>query len=235
MKYKYDFINILQILVLLQIIIILHSEIDYIIRLGDETFRYLSFASNLNRDMIILISSSNTENSIHKIRKIYGLKSNGRFFFYENNKETPFRTFTSSLSFPKKSSTSCFIQLSTDDENNGKEYLFSISTGASTVDIYDLESGIISEVLSITFFQNYNIQSNVSSLFKIEKPESKYYYFFAKTINSSPDYPVYIFRDYFESSTISRVTFSELRSLPCTNSNTITCFETSQYRIVCLY
>ena len=72
--------------------------------------------------MLILISSPNTENSLHQKRKFYGLKSNGRFYFYDNNKETPFFTLVSSLSYAKKSSTSCFIQISTDDENNGKEY-----------------------------------------------------------------------------------------------------------------
>ena len=153
MRYKHDFISIFKILLLLQYLIILHSEIDYIIRLGDESFRYLSFASNLNGDMIILISSPNTENSLHQKRKFYGLKSNGRFYFYDNNKETPFRTLVSSLSYAKKTSTSCFIQLSTDDDNNGKEYFFRLSTAASTADIYDLESGKFQKHILLLIFK----------------------------------------------------------------------------------
>ena len=221
-------------LLLLQLINILYSEIDHIKRLGNETFRYFQFSSNSNGDMIIDISSDVAEN---KQRIFFGLKRNGRFYFYENGKETPFRTFISTLSRAKMISESLFIQLSTDDDNNGKEYLFSMSTGSSNVELYDIESenGIVSGELSLTFLNNKFSYSIISSIFKSKLPDSKYYYIFARTINSSPQNPIYIIKDYFDSSTLSTIRLTYLKSQECTNNNVVSCFETSQFRIICLY
>ena len=64
MKTKLFFINnhvssnIIRIIFIYQIINFINSEIDTIIRLGDEDFRYVHFSSNLDGDMIIDISTS---------------------------------------------------------------------------------------------------------------------------------------------------------------------------------
>ena len=74
------------------------------------------------------------------------------------------------------------IRISTDDENNGKEYLFSMSISGGSVDIYDFEQESISSAYQLMFYNSKNIQSLVSSIFKSSyQPDSKYYYIFAQT------------------------------------------------------
>ena len=60
--------------------------LNNIIRLGENNLRYCHFSFFSNGDMIIDISAFPTT----KERKFFGLKRNGKFYFKENNKETPF-------------------------------------------------------------------------------------------------------------------------------------------------
>ena len=112
-----------------------------------------------------------------------------------------------------------------------------MSISGGSVDIYDFEQESISSVFQIIFYYSKNTKSLVSSVFKSSyKPDSKYYYIFAHTVNTSPDYPVYLIRDYFDSSTVSKIRFeNKLTEMVCTNNNIVTCFETIEYRIICLY
>ena len=225
--------NIIKLLVIFQIINFINSEIDKIIRLGDEDFRYVHFSSNLNGDMIVGTSTS-SDSSYKSERKFFGLKKNGRFYFKNNS---PFLSLYETNNYAKISPQSCFIQISTDDENNEKEYLFSMSISGGSVDIYDFEQESISSAYQLIFYNSKNIQSLVSSIFKSSyQPDSKYYYIFAHTIKSIPDIPIYLIRDYFDSSTVSKIRFeNKLSETICTNKKIITCFETIEYRIICLY
>ena len=239
MKTKLFFINnhvssnIIRIIFIYQIINFINSEIDTIIRLGDKDFRYVHFSSNLDGDMIVDTSTS-SDSSYKNERRFFGLKKNGRFYFKNNY---PFLSLYETNNYAKIWAESCFIQISTDDENNGKEYLFSMSISGGSVDIYDFEQESISSAYQLIFYNSKNIQSLVSSIFKSSyQPDSKYYYIFAHTINSIPDIPIYLIRDYFDSSTVSKIRFeNKLSETICTNKKIITCFETIEYRIICLY
>ena len=70
-------INIFKLIIFLNIIIIISPSIDTIIRLGNDYFRYITFATNLNGDMIIITSS--TDSSSYPERRLFGLKRKESF------------------------------------------------------------------------------------------------------------------------------------------------------------
>ena len=81
---NYQYSNIVQILLIFQIIKIINSEIDNIIRLGDKDFRFVHFSTNLEGDMIVDTSTS-SDSSYKNERRFFGLKKNGRFYFKNNS------------------------------------------------------------------------------------------------------------------------------------------------------
>ena len=225
--------NIIKILLIFQIINFINSEINKIIRLGDEDFRYVHFSTNLNGDMIVDTSTS-SDSPYKNERRFFGLKKNGRFYFKNNS---PFLSFYETIYNAKISPESCFIQISTDDENNGKEYLFSMSKSGGSVDIYDFEQESVSSSYQYLFYDSIYVESLVSSIFKSSYiSDSKYYYIFAHCVDLILKTYVYLIRDYFNSSTVSEIRLdNKLTEMECTNNNIVTCFETIEYRIVCLY
>ena len=56
---------------------------------------------------------------------------------------------------------------------------------------------------------------------------------FSNTVNLNNN--LYIIRDYFNSSQISKIRLTESRTLTYSNQRIVTCFETDEYRIICLY
>ena len=112
-----------------------------------------------------------------------------------------------------------------------------MSISGDSVDIYDFEQESISSIYQSIFYNAKNIKSSVSSVFKSSyRTDSKYYYIFAHTVNTNPDFPVYLIRDYLDSSTVSTIkSENKLTEMVCTNNNIVTCFETIEYRIICLY
>jgi len=145
---NYLYSNIIKILLIFQIISIINSEIDNIIRLGDKDFRFVHFSTNLDGDMIVDTSTS-SDSSYKNERRFFGLKKNGRFYFKNNS---PFFSLYETNNYAKIYAESCFIQISTDDENNGKEYLFSMSISGGSVDIYDFEQESISSAYQLIFY-----------------------------------------------------------------------------------
>ena len=152
MKLKCSFLKFFKLFLLLQNVYFIYSALDTIIRIGEETYRFFQFSTNLNGDMIIDLSSDSSDSSVFKVRRFYGLKKNGRFYFNESNMETPFFSLKSSVNRAKLNSVSYFIQLSV--TNHGKECIFSLSNGFSTVDIYDLENKEITSSASFSFSIN---------------------------------------------------------------------------------
>jgi hypothetical protein len=171
------------------------------------------------------------ENEYQK-KVFFGLKRNGRFYFKdENSKETPFYTLTTNVEQCNGHPESGFIQLSTNDDNNGKEYFFNI--GTNRAEISDFEKGEISSTVILSYYNNKKISSFVSTFFKSSySQDSKYYYIFANSIIGKQ---ILLIRDYFDSSQISNVRFIESYELNKSSSIIVTCFETDEFIIICLY
>jgi WD40 repeat protein len=100
-----------------------------IIRISDDYFRYINVVSNKNGD--IFIETSPVTQSSKRI--FYGLKTNGRFYF--QNEDTPFYILNEMDRGLKRHYSELYnIVLS-----NDQEYLLSIST-EGYVEIYDFDN-----------------------------------------------------------------------------------------------
>ena len=228
--------SLIKLFFLFKIINLISSKLDNIIQIGTENYRYVRFSLSSKGDMIVDSSTDirygNVNENEYQNKVFFGLKRNGRFYFKdENSKETPFITLTSSSSQANNYPESCFIQLSTNDDNNGKEYFFNI--GNNKVEISDFEKGEVSSLVITGYYNLKKINSLVSSLFKSSySSDSKYYYIFA---NSVVGQELYLVRDYFDSSQISTVRLEESYILSKSFCRIVTCFETDDFIIICLY
>ena len=135
-----------------------------IISIGEETFRYLNFITLSNGEMIFQTFSYPENNR----RIFYGLKNNGRGYFKNSNKETPFFSVKANNTeqFKYESGNSIFTI-------NGKEYFLSMGRLKSYTEIIDLENGTIisNKTNNLIGFDNYNFASN---LIKINKDTNEY-------------------------------------------------------------
>jgi len=213
--------------------------INNIIYLGEENFRYNHFSLNSKGDMIINTTAFPGNNE----RRFFGLKKNGRSFFYnENNIETPYRTLFASglenINQQKTEGESSFIILSKQNDSNLEEYLLSFSKEENYIELYDFDNNIIITKKSSEYFGK-TIISNVCTFFKAEsKINNKYNYYIAYIYFDNNSFKFYVQRNYFTSKNIDikseyhKDTGSSKSTL---NKTIISCFETKSKKIVCFY
>ena len=213
--------------------------INNIIYLGGENFRYNHFSLNSKGDMIIDTTAFPGNNE----RRFFGLKKNGRpFFFNENNIETPYRTlFVSGLENANQQKTegeSSFIILSKQNDSNLEEYLLSFSKEDNYIELYDFDNNLIITKKSSKYFGK-TIVSNVCSFFKAEsRIDNKYNYYIAYIYLDKNSFKFYVQRNYFTSKNINITTeyHKDTGSSKSTlNKTIISCFETESKKIVCFY
>ena len=226
--------NIFLLLIILQMIDFISSQLNNIIRLGNEYFRFVHFSSNLNGDMIVDTSAYPEVDPIYKERRFFGLKSNGRFYFKDdNNEETPFASIF--IDKMKPYSESCFIQLSNTDDN--KEYLLSISSISNYyAELYDLDKLNSSAVLMNDFLGITGI-SERSVLFKYSLEDSINYIICGFISSQSEGDYLYLRKIYLESLNIVNEikNITDFDILATSNKYMASCFETTLNRIICLY
>jgi hypothetical protein len=211
--------------------------INNIIYLGGENFRYNHFSLNSKGDMIIDTTAFPGNNE----RRFFGLKKNGRPYFYdENNIETPYRSlFVSGLentNQQKVEGESSFIIISNKNNSVIEEYLLSFSKEDNYVELYDFENNQIITKKSNEYFGK-NIVSNICSFFKAEsRIDDKYNYYIGYIYNDNNNFKFYIQRNYFTSKNITIDYHKDTGSSKTTINKTIaSCFETKSYKIVCFY
>ena len=214
------------------------SQIINIIQLGGENFRYNHFSLNSKGDMII----DTTANPGSNERRFFGLKKNGRgYFFDENNIETPYRSlFAENLeneNQQKLEGESNFIILSNQNFNEIKEYLISFSKLDNYMELYNFDTNEISTEKTSIIFGN-NITSNVSTFFKSEsKIDNKTNYYIAYIHEVNNEYKFYFLRCYFTSTNLKNKGYHrDTGNRKSTINKAITsCFETEQKKIACFY
>ena len=113
--------------------------LNNIIWIGEENYRYINLALFSNGNMII----ETTNNPGTTKRIFYGMKKDGREFFYKDN-NWRYNYSMEGEGFRDEAET-FVIKISGDDkeENNGKEYLISIPKGDQYAELYDFDKGKI--------------------------------------------------------------------------------------------
>ena len=213
--------------------------INNIIYLGGENFRYNHFSLNSKGDMIIDTTAFPGNNE----RKFFGLKKNGRPFFYnENNMETPYLSlFVSGLENTNQQKTegeSSFIIISKKNDSNLEEYLLSFSKEDNYIELYDFDNNLIIAKKTSKYFGK-TIVSNVCTFFKAEsRIDNKYNYYIGYIYLDKNNFKFYVQRNYFTSKNINITSeyHKDTGSSKSTLNKTISsCFETESKKIVCFY
>ena len=92
--------SLIKLFFILKMINLISSNLDNIIKIGTDNYRYVRFSLSSKGDMIVVSSMDvryGVENEYQK-RVFFGLKRNGLFYFKdENSKEAPFHTLTSNV------------------------------------------------------------------------------------------------------------------------------------------
>ena len=205
--------------------------INNLIIFGDNSYRYLSYATFSNDDIVIESSCY----PFQQKRMFYGLKSDGRPYFINktNNKETPFYSKIMAGENNKMTeSTSAIIKM-IDNENNEKEYFLSLSKWNGHAELFDFEKDE-SYAKAMT---DFTVLTNIKSIRHIFFPlisENKYFFGFASYHNGEN-------RTYLQ-----KHSFNKLNQFETTNSYTYettneygaygfetSCYQTSSRLIYC--
>ena len=157
------------------------NEIKYFEK-ENRFYRAGHFALNSKGDMII-------EYSYNQYRLFYGLTKNGKYYFPEITKEIEIKSNKinpSSLS--RFESANLFVSFM-DDLNKEKEFLLSISTWTTILELHDLETNNYEISEAVSFFKK--IKGIYSFIFQIleMKVNNKIKYFIIY-ITSEPNYTV---------------------------------------------
>ena len=233
------FFNLL--ILFFQITFSIEQLINNIIQLGGEDFRYIHFSLNSKGDMII----DTTANPVNNERRFFGLKKNGRPYFYnENNIETPYRSLfvnnPENENQQKIEGESNFIILSRQNNNEIKEYLLSFSKLDNNVELYDFDKNEIIIEKTSKLFNNNNITSDINTFIKSRsKKDNNYNYYIAYIhyLEDSNQFKFYILRCYFISKDIKTTGYHfDTGSRKSTINKAIaSCFETEAKKIICFY
>ena len=121
-----------------------------ILIINSSTYRAGHFAKNKDGDIIVEYSSGNQ-------RLFYGLKKNGKYFYeneshFKENNVTEF--YLNGFSYSGRyESQNLFISLKY-DINRTKEYLLSLSSYRTLIEIYDVENNIINPYITDNILMN---------------------------------------------------------------------------------
>ena len=214
--------------------------INNIIELGGAGFRFSHFSLNSQGDMIIDTTAFPGNNE----RRFYGLKKNGRpYFFNENNIETPYRSlFAEGLQNTNQQKTegeSNFIILSKQSDTILREYLLSFSKFDNYMELYDFDNNVIYYENATKLFKNA-ILSEVSTFIKAKsRIDNNYNYYMAYNHFDSSNnlYRLYVLRCYFTSTNLNNkgYHFDTGSRKSIINKAISSCFETELNKVACFY
>jgi hypothetical protein len=136
----------------------------------EKNFRYLSFASYSNGDMIF----SSTANPNSEKRIFYGIKKNGRPFFKNETSYFYSMSKIGASGEEKFESDSLVIKLSDGSE---KEYLISTGKGNSYAEIYDFENNETYKKSMDNFAKNNVVSLRNMGIFLLSNTSGHYYLF----------------------------------------------------------
>ena len=211
--------------------------LNNIINFGEKDYRYLTFGTYLNGDMII----ETTANPKSKKRIFYGLKKNGRPFFKNNitNEETSFYSINATLDNGQYEIDGFVIKLS-GNTNNGKEYFISISKLEGFTEIFDFDNDKLYYYKMKDFTSIKNAISKRNTILPLYNIGSEFYYLIGflgnKTTSSSSINTVYFQKHIFNSiKDIEEIDESDMKKVEKGYNSGISCFKTDSEKIICFY
>ena len=200
-----------------------------IFEIKEERFRYLTFSSYSNGDMVLAISAYKGTTQ----RIFYGFKENGCPFF--NNGKNYYYSFNISdnSDLDKYESESTIIKLS-GEKNNGKEYFLSTGHKDSYTEIYDFKNNTY--IKTTTSFVGLRVESFRNSITFLYSNNSDYYYLFG-FVTKYNYYNYYLQIHKFDSlnnfQSISTVINSSFVFFPHYFRDGISCFITNKKIVIC--
>ena len=203
--------------------------------IGDQSFRYINFATYSNGDMIIGTTSFPQKPK----RMFYGLKQNGRPFFKNrtNNEETPYYSIMFTGENYRLTESKGIIIKSSDTY---KEYFLCVSRYDNNVELFDFENDEIFYKPLYNFTENNIIYSKVHTFFPLTNSNSNsdYYYIFGFLSWFTNDNRVYLQKHIFNSISNFK-NISTYTSIGVNETNSygyqINCYQTVKGLICCFY
>ena len=193
-------------------------QLNNIITIGDKDYRYVNFATNSNRDMIIEITSYNDCSR----RMFYGIKSDGRPFYntIDTEKETYFYSIESELQHGNRYEAENFILAN----NMGKEFLINIAKDQSNIELYNFNENTFNQI-NLLGIQMDSLRGTTLNYIL----NNKKYIIFCFTKDNS----IYLKTLYFSDTGLTKGSISFEKSENCGKS--ISCFLTDSKYIICIY
>ena len=159
--------------------------LNNIILIGGKGFRYINFASYPNGDMII----ETTSNPKNPQRIFFGLTFDGKPLFKENEEEKYFYSINiTDGSNYEQYEAEHFIIKSSNGENYGKEYFFSVSKVGCNAELFDFENDRVYVKTSRVFTGYEFMYSYRNAFISLEKVSSEYNYLFGFIAGHIDDY-----------------------------------------------
>ena len=149
--------------------------LNNIILIGGTDFRYINFASYSNKDMIVCTTSY----PVQPERIFFGLTSDGRPLFKENEEEKFFKSINITDASVVQYEAEYYIIKSSNGENYGKEYFFSVSKVGCNAELFDFDNNRAYVKTSHSFSGIEYIFSNRNAFISLENVTSEYNYLFA--------------------------------------------------------
>ena len=149
--------------------------LNNIILIGGSGFRYIYFANDSNGGMVI----GTTSNPIQPERIFFGLTTDGKPLFKGNEEEKFFYSINiTDVSVEQYEGEASFIK-SSNGENYGKEYFFSVSKVGCNAELFDFENNRAYVKTSRSFSDIELIYSDRNAFISLERVSSQYNYLFA--------------------------------------------------------
>ena len=194
----------------------------------DKKYRAGHFAINTKGDLIVEYSSN-------QYRLFYGLKKNGKFFFDNVTKEIEIQNEAlSNTTRGRYESINSFVSRDT-DLNKEKEYLLSISSYITVLELHDLEEDTFDVIEATNFFGNdEGIYSFIFQLLEIKYRETNLY--LLVYISSQKGYGVFIKPFQFSNSNFnSFTTYNERLIVQSGNYRITSSFVLSTYNLIAIF
>ena len=209
--------------------------IDNIVYLTNTCFNYINMVTTKNDDLIILMSQYPASN----IRFFYGLNSEGRGYFQQNNIDIYNYTMaiSSSNTFARYESLSFLVKLKSKSET--KEYIMEIGKTPQLMHVYDFEDKkIIIQEISSVFYDLTSVRQIMGAFIPLSATDYNYYLvglLWIKYTNSVGSFYLTLLKFKITTLTGSISLTYDKKEIESGQSQAVSCYETASYYIICFY